>query len=150
VVRHELTHIFNLAQTDFQCPHWLTEGLAVRNENMARPTQWVQTLRDRRDKDTLFNLDTVMLGFVRPKNPDEWLLAYCQSQLYVEYLTKTHGEASVGKLLDAFRAGQGTEAALKTACGVEKAAFEKGYRAYVDDVLKPFRPKAVRSRPTSR
>ena len=32
VVRHELTHLFNLAQTRYQAPHWLTEGLAVRNE----------------------------------------------------------------------------------------------------------------------
>lgn len=138
VIRHELTHIFNLAQTDFQCPHWLTEGLAVRNENMARPTMWTAILRDKLTANELFNLDTVMLGFVRPKGQDEWTLAYCQSQLYVEYLTKTHGEAAVGKMLEAFRGGLDTAAALKEACGVEKAAFESGYRAYLDTVVKPY------------
>ena len=139
VIRHELTHIFNLAQTDFLCPHWLTEGLAVRNEEMARPRDWSSILRDRMDSDTLFNLDTVMLGFVRPKSPDEWTLAYCQSQLYVEYMVKTHGEECVGKILDAYGKGLDTAAALKTAVGVDKAAFEKGYRAYLDEIMKPYR-----------
>ena len=139
VIRHELTHIFNLAQTDFLCPHWLTEGLAVRNEEMARPRDWSSILRDRMDSDTLFNLDTVMLGFVRPKSPDEWTLAYCQSQLYVEYMVKTHGEECVGKLLEAYGRGLDTAAALKAAIGVDKAAFEKGYRAYLDDLMKPHR-----------
>src|SRR4029078_7499839 len=32
VARHELTHAFNLAQTGFLAPIWLTEGLAVRAE----------------------------------------------------------------------------------------------------------------------
>ena len=32
VIRHELTHTFNLAQTGFLVPIWLTEGLAVRAE----------------------------------------------------------------------------------------------------------------------
>ncbi|HET6575632.1 MAG TPA: tetratricopeptide repeat protein [Fimbriiglobus sp.] len=142
VVRHELTHIFNLVQTDFQCPHWLTEGLAVRNEQMARPPLWTTVLRDKLATNELFTLDTVMLGFVRPRGPDEWALAYCQSQLYVEYLTKTHGEAAVGRLLDAFRQGMDTTAALKAACHVEKEAFEKGYRAYVEEVVKPYRSRA--------
>jgi tetratricopeptide (TPR) repeat protein len=139
VIRHELTHIFNLAQTDFQCPHWLTEGLAVRNENMARPALWTTILRDKLAADELFTLDTVMLGFVRPKGPDEWTLAYCQSQLYVEYLTKTHGEESVARLLEAFRDGLDTAAALRSACGVEKEAFEKGYRTFIEEIVKPYR-----------
>src|SRR5438093_7495933 len=32
VLRHELVHVFNLEQTRFQTPHWLTEGLAVIQE----------------------------------------------------------------------------------------------------------------------
>ena len=37
VIRHEMVHIFNLEQTHFLVPHWLTEGLAVSNEGFARP-----------------------------------------------------------------------------------------------------------------
>jgi predicted Zn-dependent protease len=136
VMRHELTHIFNLAQTDFQCPHWLTEGLAVQNENMKRSPQWTQILRDRYDSDTLLTLDTILLGFVRPKGPEEWTLAYAQSQLYVEYLVQAHGQEAVGKLLDEFKASKDTAAALKAACNVDKATFEKGYKAHVAATLR--------------
>jgi cellulose synthase operon protein C len=135
VMRHELTHIFNLAQTEYQCPHWVTEGLAVQNEKMARPPSWTAALRDRYAIDDLLNLDTIMLGFVRPKNPEEWTLAYCQSQLYVDYMVKAHGQESVGKMLNEFKAGKDTAAALKAACGVEKADFEKGYKAHVTKLV---------------
>lgn len=138
VMRHELTHVFNLAQTDFQCPHWLTEGLAVRMEKMNRPYSWTVTLRDRYLSDSLFTIDTVMLGFVRPRGPDEWLLAYCQSQLYVEYMTSRHGEGSVSKLLEAYRDGLSTEAALQRACGVDKVSFEKGYKEYIGKIVAPY------------
>lgn len=140
VVKHELTHVFNLTQSDFLCPHWLTEGLAVRTEQLPRPRDWLTILRDRRAEGTLFNLDTVMFGFVRPKDASEWTLAYCQSNIYVEHLIRTHGEESVGKLLAAYKQGLDTTAALK-AVGVDKAAFEQGYREYVDEILKPVPPK---------
>jgi tetratricopeptide (TPR) repeat protein len=142
VMRHELTHIFNLAQTDYQCPHWLTEGLAVQNEKMNRPPMWAQILRDRYHSDTLLTLDTIMLGFVRPKGPDEWTLAYCQSQIYVDYLVKAHGQAAVGKLLNEFKAGRDTAAALKAACNVDKATFEKGYKEFVAGIVKGMGGKA--------
>ncbi|HKA05860.1 MAG TPA: tetratricopeptide repeat protein, partial [Gemmataceae bacterium] len=136
VVRHELVHIFNLAQTEFRVPHWLTEGLAVRNEGGNRPPQWSAVLRDRFEKDELLNLDTIMLAFVRPRNPEEWSLAYCQSHLYVEYLIKTYGSESIGPMLNAFRDGLDTGSALQKVCKVDKDAFEKDYRTYVTEVVK--------------
>lgn len=134
VIRHELTHIFNLAQTDYQCPHWITEGLAVQNEKMNRPPLWSQILRDQTAANDLHNLDTIMMGFVKPREP-YWTLAYCQAQLYVDYLAKAHGQAAVGKVMEEFKKGKDTAAALKVACGVEKADFEKGYREYVNGVI---------------
>ena len=141
VIRHELTHIFNLAQTEFQVPHWMTEGLAVQNEKMNRPPMWSQILRDQAAANDLHNLDTIMMGFVKPREP-YWTLAYCQAQLYVDYLVKAHGQAAVGKVMEQFRQGKDTAAALKAACGVEKAAFEKGYREYVNGVIAALGGKA--------
>ncbi len=31
----EMVHVFNLEQTSFLTPHWLTEGLAVNNEELS-------------------------------------------------------------------------------------------------------------------
>ncbi len=142
VMRHELTHIFNLAQTDYQCPHWVTEGLAVRNENMSRSPAWTAILRERFASNTLLNLDTILLGFVRPKNQDEWTLAYCQSQIYMDYLTKTHGEEAVAKVLNEYKAGKDTASVIQSACGVSKAEFEKGYRQFVAEIVKGSAPAA--------
>ncbi len=148
VIRHELTHIFNLIQTDFQCPHWLTEGLAVRSEKMALPPSWLTTLRERNAAGTLFTLDTVLYGFVRPKNQDEWGLAYCQSRLYVDYLIATHGEGAVAKLLTAYQQGKSNAEAIPLACGVPQTEFEAGYLKHVAAVVKPYERKGPAARVT--
>ena len=131
VLRHELVHIFNLEQTEFQVPHWLTEGLAVDNEGIKHPPDWNRALAARAASDTLLNLDNITLGFVRPRSPEEWALAYCQSHHYVLFVKKTYGDAAIGRLLAAYGEGVDDAAALKRACHVEKADFEKAYKAYI-------------------
>jgi tetratricopeptide (TPR) repeat protein len=142
VLRHELVHIFNLEQTQFLVPHWLTEGLAVSNEGFPRPQPWNELLLERvpAGKD-LMNLDTINLGFMRPRSPLDWHMAYCQSQLYVEYLKEKFGQASIGELLNAYRDGLSTAEAVAKVCKVDQATFEKGYREYLDSVVKSLKAK---------
>jgi tetratricopeptide (TPR) repeat protein len=141
VLRHELTHIFNLEQSKFQVTHWFTEGLAVINEDYPRPQEWNELLLQRVPKGEVMNLDNIDLGFIRPRSPQDWHMAYCQSQMYVEYLKKKYGPDTVGALLNAYRDGLDTSAALQKVCNVDKAAFEKGYREYVDEVVKSLKGK---------
>ncbi len=136
VLRHEVVHIFNLEQTDFQVPHWLTEGLAVINEGGVRPQPWNQLLVERVPKGELMNLDTIDLGFIRPKSPLDWNMAYCQSQLYVQFMTEKYGPHTVGEMLEAYRGGADTASAIRKVCKVDKAEFEKGYKAYLDGVVR--------------
>jgi cellulose synthase operon protein C len=150
VLRHELVHVFNLDQTNFQVPHWFTEGLAVAHEGSfgtVPPLNWTSLLADKLHADDLLNLDNVLLGFIRPRSPLQWQQAYAQSLWYVDYLTRTYGDKAVGALLKAFAAGLETGPALEKALGVKKADFEKGYRAYLADRVKdvPVRvtPKAL-------
>jgi tetratricopeptide (TPR) repeat protein len=105
---------------------------------MARPIEWTKLLLQAQRTNTLFTLDNVMLGFVRPKHPDEWTLAYCQSHVYVEFLIKTYGEGAIAKMLDAYKGGADTATALRLACGVEKPTFELKYKAHVAELLKPY------------
>jgi tetratricopeptide (TPR) repeat protein len=146
VLRHELVHIFNLEQTHFLVPHWLTEGLAVCNEGFPRPPVWNQLLRERVPAGELMNLDSIDLGFIRPRNPLEWQMAYCQSQLYVTYLKQTYGPQVVGDALAAYGDGLSTDEVLKKVCKTDKADFEKGYRSFLDDLVKgmPGRPAEKR------
>lgn len=133
VLRHELVHVFNLEQTKFGIPHWFTEGLAVTMEGTGQPPNWNAILTEKVTNNDLLNLDNILLGFVRPRTPDQWQQAYLQSQLYVEYLTKTHGAKAIGLLLSAYADGLDTDAALTRSVQTSKAAFEKGYRKFLEE-----------------
>lgn len=135
VLRHETVHLFNLEQTNFQIPHWYAEGLAVSNEGFPRPQSWNELMAKRLANGELLTLQNIDLGFIRPRSPEEWNLAYCQAQLYVEYLKSTYGPAVIGKLLEAYRDGADTAAAIERVCKVGKDAFERGYRRYLKQVF---------------
>ncbi|HEV3256806.1 MAG TPA: tetratricopeptide repeat protein [Gemmataceae bacterium] len=141
VLRHEMVHIFNLEQTHFQCPHWYTEGLAVSNEGFPRPQQWNELLLERVPAGKLMNLDDIDLGFIRPAGPDDWHMAYCQAQLYVSYMTEKYGAPTIGELLQAYSQGLDTRAAIAKVCHVDQEAFEKGYRTYLQAVVKTIKKK---------
>ncbi|WP_439631286.1 tetratricopeptide repeat protein [Gemmata sp.] len=136
VARHELTHAFNLTQTGFLVPIWLTEGLAVKAERSRRFDTTLPLLRDRLAAGTAFDLDTIGRGYHNFGQPSDVMLAYHQGLLYVEYIEKTHGPEAVAKLLDAYKLGLTTGDALRRACGVEKEAFEKGYREFLRTQVK--------------
>jgi tetratricopeptide (TPR) repeat protein len=143
-VRHELVHVFNLQQTAFRVPHWLTEGLAVENEGMGRRREWNILLLEHVVSGQLMNLDTIDLSFIRPHSRQDWDMAYCQARLYVDYLEQKYGGESVGKLLQAYADGQDTAGALSRACAVDKATFEHGYREFLQGVAKGLRPEPSR------
>jgi len=74
----------------------------VRFEGIPRPAVWNDVLVRRAKAGTLLNLDSINLGFIRPKNQDEWALAYCQAELYAEFMVTRYGEDSLVKLLRAY------------------------------------------------
>lgn len=147
VIRHELVHIFNLEQTDMQVPHWLTEGLAVANEGIEHPPEWRRILAQRAAEDDLLNLDNITFGFIRPRSPQEWSLAYCQSNLYVEFVKQNFGDKVIGKLLDAYAQGKDDAAAIKTACGIEKKEFEQRYKGFIKEQVKNVRTARSSGKP---
>ncbi|MFO0969064.1 MAG: tetratricopeptide repeat protein [Gemmataceae bacterium] len=145
VLRHELVHVFNLEQTNFRIPHWYTEGLAVLLEGSKPPPRWNNLVAAKMKAKDLLNLDNVLLGFIRPRNPDQWDQAYMQSLLYVQYLDKKYGAKAIGELLAAYQSGMETDEALLKTFKVSKADFEKGYHAFLEERL----PKdVVKAAPT--
>jgi tetratricopeptide (TPR) repeat protein len=131
VLRHEMVHVVTIQQTKFNIPHWFTEGLAVRAEGHRRPQRWNELLLHRVPQGKLFNLETLNFGFSRPQNNDEWQLAYCQAELYVEYMLSLGDPAVVRKLLAAYSEGLTTHEAIPKALGIGLEEFEKGYIEYV-------------------
>ncbi|HTI49814.1 MAG TPA: tetratricopeptide repeat protein, partial [Planctomycetaceae bacterium] len=135
VLKHEFVHILTLQQTEFNIPHWYTEALAVGSEGFARPESWNQLLLERVPAGNLMNLDNINLGFIRPKTPADWNMAYCQSRLYAEYMTERFGPETTARFLDAYRRNLSTDRAIERICGVDKATFEKGYREYLNQIV---------------
>ncbi|HEV3165879.1 MAG TPA: tetratricopeptide repeat protein, partial [Isosphaeraceae bacterium] len=150
VLKHEVTHVITLQQTDFNIPHWYTEALAVESEGSPRPQPWNKLLLERVPGRTgLLNLDTINLGFIRPKEADDRQLAYCQSQLYARYMLKRFGPDALIKMLGAYRRGLTTDRAIKECFNVEKADFEAKYLEYLDEVVKTIRTRIDEEKPVS-
>lgn len=142
VLKHEFVHILTLQKTGFAIPHWFTEALAVMSEGYARPETWNQLLLERVPKGDLMNLDTVNQGFIRPKTPLDWQMAYCQSQLYAQYMIEKFGADKISLLLDAYRDKLTTDQAIPKVFGVKKEEFEKGYREYLNQLVSQLRGEA--------
>ncbi|HEY6194183.1 MAG TPA: tetratricopeptide repeat protein [Candidatus Eisenbacteria bacterium] len=131
VLKHEFVHIVNLQQSDFNIPRWFTEGLAVHYEGPGHPGVWDQVLARRVAADSLFDLDDINLGFVRPSSGEDWALAYYQAELYTRYMETAFGAGAPANMIGAYADHLDTRAALKRSFGVTLEAFEAGYRKYL-------------------
>lgn len=138
VIRHEFVHVLTLQKTNFNIPHWFTEAISVTEENIEMPEDWKQLLLKRHQQDKLFDLSTVNDGFQKPKTPDDWTLAYCQSYLYAQYMQQRFGESSLRTLLDAFIQTGDVATAIQNAFSVPLNDFESGYREYLEAEIQTF------------
>ena len=148
VVRHEFVHILTLQKTNFQIPHWYTEALAVREEGTDMPDEWQELLLNRAPRGELFTLANLNAGFQRPRDGDDWTMAYCQSALYARYMVERFGDDSLTKLLDAYCATRETPEAIHQTFGVEIDDFENGYAEYIGRLVSEIQSQRAPRRPT--
>ena len=58
-------------------------------------------------------------------------MAYCQSELYVEYMIARGGSDALRKMVAAYAENPATDAAIRKVFGVSQAEFEHGYTAFL-------------------
>ena len=133
-LRHEMVHVVTLQQTGYRIPHWYTEGLAVWCEDKPRPISWNPLLVRREAADTLLDLSNIDFGFTRPEASEDRALAYCQAELYVEYMLEAQTEQVLRDLLKAYADGLKTPNAIRHVFGMSLAEFEGEYRKYVGEL----------------
>lgn len=145
VLKHELVHVINLQQTNFNIPHWFTEALAVWHEGYPRSAEWNRMLSVRVPEGRLFDLGNINLGFIRPESTDDWQMAYCQAELYADYIRDRFGEDAFAKMLQAYADDFDTAEAIEHCFGIEVSEFERGYNAYLHRVVEslPSRNRAA-------
>jgi tetratricopeptide (TPR) repeat protein len=127
VLKHEVAHVITLQQTRFNIPHWYTEALAVEAEGYPRPQVWNQLLAQRVPAGNMFTLANINLAFARPKTQLDWQMAYCQSQIYAQYIGQRFGPEGNAALLGAYGDGLATDEAIERAFSISSAEFEAGY-----------------------
>ncbi|RCS41293.1 hypothetical protein DTL42_22260 [Bremerella cremea] len=131
VIRHEFVHVVNLQQTKFNIPHWFTEALAVSYESEQRPPDWNQILARRLAEDNVFNLESINYGFIRPKDQDDWTMAYCQAYYYSQFIVQEFGDDALQRMLTAYLEYRTTDEILQDVFQVDKADFERRYLAFL-------------------
>ena len=133
-VWHELAHAFTLGMTDHRIPRWLSEGISVLEERRARPGWGADTpmgflvayARGRMPPVSRMND-----AFTRPAFPEQIVLAYYQASLVSEMIEKQFGARAMVDILKAYRAGDGTERAIRGALRITPEELDKRFDAYV-------------------
>jgi tetratricopeptide (TPR) repeat protein len=132
---HELAHTFHLALSRHRVPRWLTEGLAVYEERLARPG-WGDDLtpafaaawRSGR----LVHVGLLNNGFVRPAYPEQIIFSYYQASLVCELIATERGFDALVRMLQAYGNGLGTADVFRTVLGESLEQFNTSFTAWLE------------------
>ncbi len=130
VLTHEYTHTVTLEQTLNRLPHWFTEALAVRMEELPRAYETCQKLAIAVQRGTLFDLDSINWAFIRPKRMGDREMAYAQGAWMVECMEELFGREAVRTLLLQYALGAKEDEAMRAAFGVSRAEFLAQFRLW--------------------
>ena len=133
-VWHELAHTFTLGSTDHRIPRWLSEGLSVYEEHRARPG-WgfdvTPAFLDAYRKKKLVTVSRMNDGFMHPAYPEQVMFSYYQASLVCDLIARDYGEPAIERMLQAYKAGQATDAVFKNVLNTDLAAFDRKFDAYL-------------------
>jgi tetratricopeptide (TPR) repeat protein len=127
VLRHEYTHTVTLSATDNRIGHWMTEGLAVYEENSPLRWEWVPMLYNAVKKHELFSMENLTWAFVRPKRPQDRSLAYAQSYWICKYIEEKWGHDKILAMMAEFTKGKSQEDVFPTVLGVDVDSFSREF-----------------------
>lgn len=130
VLQHEYVHTVGLSRTKNRVPHWFTEAQAVFLEDGPWDENRARMLTAALEKDELFTLDNLSLGFIRPKRPGDRSLAYAQSAWLYEYIVERFGSQAPLDLMDAYAAGQTQREAFAIVLEIDQDELERDFLAW--------------------
>lgn len=132
-IPHELTHQihYNLVGDQGYAgqPEWLVEGLASHFETTPDPVYAV-TLNEARETGQLIEMTTLCYPF--PDDRGRALLAYAQSQSFVNYLQRTYGWATMRSLIHAYADGLDCSAGVEQTLGMSLPALDRAWRVWLE------------------
>ena len=137
---HEMAHIFTIKATNHLVPRWFSEGVSVYEEWSTGPLQGrhipshvLQAMAE----DKFLPVSGLDEGFIRPTYENQVIVSYMQAGLVCEYIATTHGQQALRTMLERFRLGDDTVAALEAALGITAAEFDEQFAAHVEAEFAP-------------
>ena len=116
---HEMAHVITLQMSRNRVPRWLTEGISVYEEGLAKAA-WGRnmelTFAQALESGETLPLRQLNAGFT---NPETISLAYYQASLLVEHLVDVYGDNMLHGMLRSYAEGLDTEAALEQVAGTD-------------------------------
>lgn len=130
VVRHEYVHTVTLSQTRNRIPHWMTEAIAVDIQHKRRDYRDCQMLAAALEGGTLFDFDTILEGFVRPRKPTDRAQAYAQGHWWVEFIRSEWGDEALRRMLARYAEGATESQVLAQVLEVTKEEFLSRFKPW--------------------
>lgn len=131
---HEMAHAYHLALSDHNVPRWFSEGLAVREQRVARPywghrvsPAWLQAY----DAGQMPPVSQLNDAFVRPAFPEQVVLAYYQGSLVFDWIESRWGFDVIRSFLSGYRDGRTTNQLARDLLGLSTDALDDAFDDYV-------------------
>ncbi|HVB87106.1 MAG TPA: tetratricopeptide repeat protein [Candidatus Dormibacteraeota bacterium] len=133
-LRHEMSHVYILTETNHRVPRWFTEGLAVHEETQANP-EWgdpitpdiVVALRDKK----LLPVTELDRGFVRPDYDAQVIVSYYQAGRICDYIQDRWGNQKLLDMVHSFSKRTTTAAVIQGDLGMTPAEFDKEFQDWL-------------------
>jgi tetratricopeptide (TPR) repeat protein len=129
---HELAHVITMQMSNYRIPRWLTEGISVYEEKLARP-EWSRGMdvqfAGMLNRGETLKVRDLNAAFTDPRTIN---LAYFEASLLVDHIVKTWGDAGLHRLLRAYGEGKDTETAFKSALNADYDEMQGGFDKTLD------------------
>ena len=132
---HEMAHVFTLEATEHLVPRWFSEGVSVFEEWSTGPLPGrhipLHVLEAMEEKKFLpvADLDS---GFIRPTYDGQVMVSYMQAGLVCQYIERRWGQRGLVAMLEFYREGLDTGAAIQQAFGVSPATLDRGFEEFIE------------------
>ncbi|GAB4238352.1 MAG: hypothetical protein Kow00109_12730 [Acidobacteriota bacterium] len=132
---HEMAHVVALDLSRNRVPRWFTEGLSMIEELRGGPG-WgdplpLAVIRAYQEK-RLPSLEDLEAAFLRPKRPDDVIIAYHTAAAAVEFLEKTYGSERLRAMLVAYGDGLHDDQVFEEVLGTSRGELANAFQAFLD------------------
>ncbi len=137
---HEMAHVFTLEATGHLVPRWFSEGVSVFEEWATGPLPGrhiPSSVIAAMSEDKFLPIVELDSGFIRPSYPEQVIVSYMQAGMICEFIAERWGQQALVAMLDGFRDGMDTRAALESSLEIEAAAFDRLFAERVAALFGP-------------